>query len=69
MADAAVVGEVGEVLVRVRGGDAPGEIVATVRGARETFLAYADAPLDRGSKVLVIGVHGPRAVDVIPWSD
>ena len=64
-----VIGQVGEVLVRVRGGDLPGEIVMSVRGIRETFLAYADAPLERGSRVLVIGARGPRQVDVVAWSE
>jgi len=69
VSDAAVVGKVGDVLVRVRGGDAPGEIVTIVRGTRETFLAYAEDPIEAGSKVLVIGVRGPRSVDVLPWSE
>ncbi|MGZ4426550.1 MAG: hypothetical protein ACXVEU_01930 [Nocardioidaceae bacterium] len=69
MADAAVIGQVGEVLVRVRGGDLPGEIVATVHGIRETFIAFADIPLERGSHVLVVATRGPRQVDVVAWSD
>ena len=69
MADEAVVGKVGEVVVRIRGADGPGEIIATVRGIRETFIAYSDAPLERGARVLVISVRGPRAVDVMPWAD
>ncbi len=69
MADDAVIGQVGEVLVRVRGGDSPGEIVTSVRGIRETFLAYADAPLERGERVLVIGARGPRQVDVVAWPE
>ena len=68
MADDAVIGQVGEVLVRVRGGDRPGEIVTTVRGIRETFIAYADSPLERGASVLVVGTRGPRSVDVVAWS-
>lgn len=68
MADDAVIGQVGTVLTRVRGGDLPGEIAATVRGTRETFIAYADSPLERGVQVLVVAIRGPRQVDVVAWS-
>ena len=67
MADSAAIGQVGEVVVRVRGGERPGEVVATVRGARETFIAYADEPIERGESVLIVGVRGPRQVDVIAF--
>jgi len=67
VADSSVIGQVGEVVVRVRGGDLPGEIVASVHGIRETFLAYADKPLERGASVLVVAVRGPRQVDVIEF--
>jgi hypothetical protein len=67
--DEAVVGTLGTVIVRVRGGDLPGEIVTTVRGTRETFIAYADTVLERGASVLVISSRGQRAVDVIAWAD
>lgn len=69
MADRAVVGQVGEVVVRIPGGDRPGEILATARGIRETFIAYAETALERDAKVLVIAVRGPRQVDVVAWSD
>ncbi len=69
VADNTVIGQTGEVLVRIRGGDLPGEILTTVRGVRETFVAYADAPLDRGARVLVIAARGPRQVDVVGWPE
>lgn len=69
MADRAVVGQVGEVVVRIPGGDRPGEIVASARGIRETFIAYAETPFDRGEKVLVIAARGPRQVDVVAWTE
>ena len=68
MADNAAIGQVGEVVVRVRGGDLPGEVVATVRGTRETFIAYADEPIERGASVLIVAVRGPRQVDVIAFA-
>ena len=67
MADSAVVGKVAEVVLRVRGEEGPGEVVATVHGIRETFIAYAETPIDEGRQALVIGVRGPRTVDVIAW--
>lgn len=66
MADASVIGQVGEVVVRVRGADLPGEIIARSHGVPERFIAFADEPLDVGASVLVIAVRGPRQVDVIP---
>ena len=62
-----VVGQVGEVVVRVRGDDGPGEVVLLVRGVRETYLAYAPEVVPIGRRVLVIQDRGDRAVDVVPW--
>lgn len=67
MADESLIGQVGEVVVQVRGNDRPGEIIATSHGVPERFIAYADEPLERGTSVLVVSVRGPRQVDVIAW--
>jgi hypothetical protein len=67
MGDDPVVGCVGEVRVRIRGGELPGEIAVRVGGVPETLIAYADTALDRGATVLVVRTRGNRAVDVIPW--
>jgi len=61
------IGKVGRVLVRVRGGDAPGEVVLTVAGSPETYLAYGADGIAVGTDVLVISSRGGRGVDVIPW--
>lgn len=61
------VGKVGRVLVRIRGGDAPGEVVLTVAGSPETYLAYGADGIDVGAQVLVISERGNRGVDVVPW--
>ena len=61
------VGKVGRVLVRVRGGDAPGEVVVNVAGTPETYLAYAADAIAVGSDVLVVASRGARGVDVVPW--
>jgi hypothetical protein len=61
------VGKVGRVLVRIRGGDAPGEVVLTVAGSPETYLAYGDDGIDVGADVLVVANRGGRSVEVVPW--
>jgi hypothetical protein len=60
-------GKVGRVLVRIREGEAPGEVVVSVGGSPETYLAYCDDPVPVGADVLVIGVRSGRGVDVVPW--
>jgi hypothetical protein len=67
MADDAVIGCVGTVVTRIRGAEGPGEVTVEVRGGHETFIAYAEAPIEVHASVLVLRSHGPRAVDVKPW--
>ncbi|MFI0723724.1 hypothetical protein [Streptomyces sp. NPDC021224] len=67
--DEAVIGCVGELLLGTRGSAGPGEVLVRVRGGTETFLAWSDAPLERGSRVLVVDSRGTRQVDVIAWDD
>jgi hypothetical protein len=62
-----LVGKVGEVVVRVRGGDRPGEIVVTVDGAPELYLALSHKELPVGRRVLVVRDRGDRTVDVEAW--
>lgn len=69
MEDSAVVGCVGEVLVRIRGGARPGEVAVPVRGTVESLIAYAEEPIERGATVLVVTSRGSRAVDVIRWTE
>lgn len=66
--DDALQGLVGEVVTRVRGPVDPGEVRVLYRGAFETFLAYGDEPIARGSSVLVLASRGAGSVDVIAWS-
>jgi membrane protein implicated in regulation of membrane protease activity len=40
----------------------------TLRGSKETFLAWSDQPLLKGTKVLVVEVRGARTVVVEPWT-
>jgi hypothetical protein len=61
------VGRVGRVITRVRGADSPGEVVTVSSDSREVYIAYAAKPIEVGSRVLIIAVRGPRAVEVEPW--
>lgn len=58
------VGATGTLTMGTRGKDGPGEVQLTVRGAIETYIAYSDDPLPRGSIVAVYEVHPGRRVDV-----
>jgi membrane protein implicated in regulation of membrane protease activity len=68
--DHEVVGRIGTVVTRIRGGDQPGEVRLTVRGSHETFIAYSERPVERHETVLVFHSRGNRAVDVepAPWA-
>jgi hypothetical protein len=65
--DFPVVGKVGEVITRIRGGESPGEVCVTVRGVREQLIAYADEVIEPQTAVLIFRFRGARAVDVMPW--
>lgn len=67
--DDSPVGRVGTLLVGTRGDRGPGEVLIKIRGGSETFLAFSDESLPKGSTVLVIESRGARAVDVTPWTD
>ena len=67
--DESSIGCVGVLTVGTRGAGGPGEVHIKIRGGTETFLAWSDTPLPKGSTVLVIDSRGARAVDVIQWED
>ncbi|MFJ4711979.1 hypothetical protein [Streptomyces sp. NPDC088785] len=67
--DEAVVGCTGELVLGTRGAGGPGEVLVRVRGGTETFLAWSDEPLERGTTVLVIESRGTRQVVVMAWAD
>jgi membrane protein implicated in regulation of membrane protease activity len=62
-----VVGRVGSLVVATRGGAGPGEVLLSVRGSSEAYLAWSAEPLPRGTEVLVIDTRGTRTVVVEPW--
>ena len=69
MVDEALIGCIGKIIVASRGAAGPGEVVVSVRGGREAFIAWSAEPLPKGATVLVIESRGHRAVDVSAWTD
>jgi membrane protein implicated in regulation of membrane protease activity len=69
VSDVSVIGCVGTLILPTRGAQGAGEVLLTVRGTREAFLAWSDEPLPRGTKVLVVEVRGARTVVVEPWNN
>ena len=67
MSDASTIGCVGKLIVATRGDRGAGEVLLTLRGSKEAFLAWSDEPLPKGTEVLVVEVRGPRTVVVEPW--
>lgn len=67
--DPSCIGCEGELIVGTRGDAGPGEVLVRIRGGRETFLAWSDSPLPKGTTVLVIDSRGARTVDVMEWTD
>ncbi|OBG72041.1 hypothetical protein A5714_22180 [Mycobacterium sp. E2462] len=67
MSDASAIGCVGTLTVATRGDRGAGEVLVTVRGAKETFLAWSSEPLAKGSAVLIVDIRGARTVVVEPW--
>ena len=69
MVDEALIGCIGKLTVASRGPAGPGEVLVSVRGGREAFIAWSAEPLPKGATVLVIESRGHRAVDVSAWTD
>jgi hypothetical protein len=65
--DESCIGCLGILTVGTRGPVGPGEALVKLRGGTETYLAWSDAPLPKGTTVLIIESRGARAVDVIEW--
>jgi membrane protein implicated in regulation of membrane protease activity len=63
-----LIGKIGSVTTRVRGGDRPGEVRVVVAGLPHHYIAFCHEALPVGTKVLVIGTRGARQVDVEPWT-
>ncbi len=69
VSEVSAIGCVGTLTVPTRGDRGAGEVLVTVRGSREAFLAWSDEPLPKGSTVLVVAGRGARTVVVEPWEE
>ncbi len=67
-ADQSPVGCIGVLLIGTRGGQGAGEVQVSIRGGRETYLAYSDQPVAKGETVLVVDSAPFRCVTVVPWT-
>ena len=66
-ADQSPVGCVGKVIVATRGDEGPGEVLISIKGGTEAYLAWSERPLGRGTDVLVFNARGGREVDVMEF--
>ncbi len=64
-----VIGKAATVVSRIRGTAGPGEVCVLVSGTYETFLAYCETVLERGRKVVIVGVHSPGSFNVTPSAE
>lgn len=69
MAGRGLIGKLGSVVIRIRGGDLPGEVRVVVGGLPHYYLAYCPQPVPVGVEVLIVATRGARRVDVEPWAD
>jgi hypothetical protein len=60
-----LIGTIGRVTVSIPA-SGPGEVLLPVRGGSETFAAFADEPIPRHSRVLVVDALSARSVLVTP---
>ena len=67
--DPAAVGRTGVLTVGTRGAAGPGEVHVKIRGGSESFLAWSDGPLPKGTTVLIVEDRGARAVTVVAWTE
>jgi hypothetical protein len=65
-ADDAIVGAIGRVTVPIPA-DGPGEVLLPVRGGTEAFAAWANEPVPKHTRVLVIEATSARSVVVTPF--
>lgn len=67
MGDPQAVGSIGVLTVATRGRAGAGEVLIRIRGGTESYLAWSDEPLAKGTTVLVIESRGARTVNVVEW--
>jgi hypothetical protein len=67
--DPEAIGHTGVLTVGTRGPDGPGEVLIKIRGGSESFLAWSEEILPKGTTVLIIESRGARTVGVVRWSE
>jgi hypothetical protein len=67
--DESAIGTVGVITLATRGEAGPGEVRIRIRGGSENLTAWSQAPLPKGTTVLVTDSRGRRTVDVMEWTD
>jgi hypothetical protein len=65
-AERGLVGTIGRVTVPIPQ-DGPGEVLLPVRGGTEAFAAWADQPIEKHARVVVIECSSARSVIVTPF--
>lgn len=65
--DESCIGREGVLTVGTRGPAGPGEVLVRIRGGSETFIAWSESPLPKGTAVLIFESRGTRTVDVMKW--
>lgn len=66
--DRSAVGLTGTLVIATRGTRGPGEVLVSIRGGSETYLAWSEDALPVGSTVLLVDARGNRTVDVVAWT-
>ncbi len=61
-----LIGAIGRVTVPIPAGG-PGEVLLPIRGGSEAFAAWADHPITKGQRVLVVEQLSARSVQVTPF--
>lgn len=67
MTTRSLIGAIGTVQSRVRGGERAGEVRVVVEGLPHYYLAFCPHVVEAGERVVVINNRGGRQVDVEPW--
>jgi membrane-bound ClpP family serine protease len=60
-----IIGAVGVVTLPIREGK-PGEVVLKIRGGTEAYAAWADEPIAKAVRVVVVDQTGAHSVQVTP---
>ena len=69
MTGSTVIGTSGVIITPTRGEAGAGEVLLSIRGGTESYLAWSRVPLPKGEKVLVVDTRGARTVDVEAIAD